>query len=104
MGGKEKITLETYAQMAYFERIIARANTRFMVMSGGQYELKRCTEEDNRGKNGLGLNVIDHYNGTERSVKTLSGGNPSRRPFHWHWGFPMRSRQAQAGSAWMPCL
>ena len=72
--GKEKITLETYAQMAYFERIIARANTRFMVMSGGQYELKRCTEEDNRGKNGLGLNVIDHYNGTERSVKTLSGG------------------------------
>ena len=74
VGGKEKITLETYAQMVYFERIIARANTRFMVMSGGQYELKRCTEEDNRGKNGLGLNVIDHYNGTERSVKTLSGG------------------------------
>ena len=74
VGGKEKITLETYAQMAYFERIIARANTRFMVMSGGQYELKRCTEEDNRGKNGLGLNVIDHYNGTERSIKTLSGG------------------------------
>ena len=74
VGGKEKITLETYAQMAYFERIIARANTRFMVMSGGQYELKRCTEEDNRGKNGLGLNVIDHYNGSERSVKTLSGG------------------------------
>lgn len=74
VGGKEKITLETYAQMACFERIIARANTRFMVMSGGQYELKRCTEEDNRGKNGLGLAVVDHYNGTERSVRTLSGG------------------------------
>lgn len=74
VGGKEKVTFETYVQMAYFERIIARANTRFMVMSGGQYELKRCVEEDNRGKSGLGLNVIDHYNGTERSVKTLSGG------------------------------
>lgn len=74
VSGKEKITFETYVQMAYFERIIARANTRFMVMSGGQYELKRCTEEDNRGKSGLGLNVIDHYNGTERSVRTLSGG------------------------------
>ncbi|MCD8168288.1 MAG: SMC family ATPase [Clostridiales bacterium] len=74
VGGKEKITFETFVQMAYFERIIARANTRFMVMSGGQYELKRCTEEDNRGKSGLGLNVIDHYNGTQRSVKTLSGG------------------------------
>uniref|UniRef100_UPI003566F2C4 AAA family ATPase n=1 Tax=Enterocloster aldenensis TaxID=358742 RepID=UPI003566F2C4 len=74
VGGKEKITFETYVQMAYFERIIARANTRFMVMSGGQYELKRCSEEDNRGKSGLGLNVIDHYNGTQRSVRTLSGG------------------------------
>lgn len=74
VGGKEKITFETYVQMAYFERIIARANTRFMIMSGGQYELKRCNEEDNRGKSGLGLNVVDHYNGTQRSVKTLSGG------------------------------
>ena len=74
VGGKEKITFETYVQMAYFVRIIARANTRFMVMSGGQYELKRCSEEDNRGKSGLGLNVVDHYNGTQRSVRTLSGG------------------------------
>lgn len=74
VGGKEKITFETYVQMAYFERIIARANTRFMVMSGGQYELKRCVEDDNRGKSGLGLSVIDHYNGTERSIRTLSGG------------------------------
>ena len=74
VGKKERITFEAYAQMAYFERIIARANTRFMIMSAGRYELKRCTEEDNRGKSGLGLAVIDHYNGTERSVKTLSGG------------------------------
>lgn len=72
--GKDKITFETYIQMAYFERIIARANARFMVMSGGQYELRRCVEEDSRGKSGLGLNVVDHYNGSERSVKTLSGG------------------------------
>lgn len=74
VGKKERITFEAYAQMAYFERIIARANTRFMVMSAGRYELKRCMEEDNRGKSGLGLSVIDHYNGSERSVKTLSGG------------------------------
>lgn len=74
VNGKDKITFETYVQMAYFERIIARANARFMVMSGGQYELKRCMEEDGRGKNGLGLSVIDHYNGSERSARTLSGG------------------------------
>ena len=67
--------LETYIQMTYFDRIINRANTRFMVMSGGQYELKRRKEaENNRSQSGLELDVIDHYNGTERSVKTLSGG------------------------------
>jgi exonuclease SbcC len=46
-----------------------------MVMSGGQYELKRRKEaDDKRSQTGLELDVIDHYNGTERSVKTLSGG------------------------------
>ena len=75
ISGKEKIMLETYIQMTYFDRIIARANTRFMVMSGGQYELKRRkVAENNRSQSGLDLDVIDHYNGTERSVKTLSGG------------------------------
>lgn len=75
IAGKEKIMLETYVQMTFFDRIIARANTRFMVMSDGQYELKRRREADNnRSQTGLELDVIDHYNGTERSVKTLSGG------------------------------
>lgn len=75
LSGKEKVMLETYIQMTYFDRIINRANTRFMVMSGGQYELKRKKEaENNRSQSGLELDVIDHYNGTERSVKTLSGG------------------------------
>ncbi len=75
IAGHEKIMLETYVQTTYFDRIIARANTRFMVMSGGQYELKRCAEAGNvRSQSGLDLNVIDHYNGSERSVKTLSGG------------------------------
>jgi len=61
--------------MAYFDRILARANVRLDTMSGGQYELKRREEEGNkREKIGLDLNVVDHYNGSERSVKTLSGG------------------------------
>ena len=75
LPGKEKIMLETYVQMAYFDRIIARANVRFLVMSGGQYELKRRREaENNRSQSGLELDVVDHYNGSQRSVKTLSGG------------------------------
>lgn len=73
--GKDKIMLETYIQTTYFDRIIEKANLRFMTMSGGHYELKRQGEAANaRSQSGLELGVIDHYNGTERSVKTLSGG------------------------------
>ena len=75
INGKEKIKLETYIQITYLNRIIQRANLRFMVMSGGRYELIRRNEAENRqSQSGLELNVIDHYNGSERSVKTLSGG------------------------------
>ena len=73
--GKDKITLEAYVQMSYFDRVIALANSRFIVMTDGRYELKRrWTSLDNRSKSGLELDVIDHYNGSERSVRTLSGG------------------------------
>ena len=72
---RKKIMLETYIQTAYFDRILGRANTRLLIMSGGQYELRRCARAgDNRSQTGLELEVIDHYNGTARSVKTLSGG------------------------------
>ena len=41
LSGKRKIELETYVQMAYFDRILRRANLRLMTMSSGQYELKQ---------------------------------------------------------------
>ncbi len=72
---KGKIMLETYVQMAYFERILERANLRLEIMSGGQYTLVRKRDtENNRSQSGLDLEVIDHYNGSLRHVKTLSGG------------------------------
>lgn len=75
ISGKEKITLETYIQATYFDRILNRANVRLMVMSDGQYELKRRELPGNRkSQSGLDLDVIDHYNGSERSADTLSGG------------------------------
>ncbi len=75
LAGKEKIPLETYVQTTYLDRILARANTRLMRMSDGQYELvRRSSPEDLRQKSGLELNVTDHYNGTERDVRSLSGG------------------------------
>lgn len=75
VAGKKRIMLETYVQMHYFDRILIRANTRLMMMTQGQYELVRCkSSEQLRSQTGLELDVIDHYNGTTRSVKTLSGG------------------------------
>ena len=75
LSGKEKIMLETYIQMNYFDRIIQRANTRLMIMTDGQYDLIRRKEALSKsGQSGLDLDVIDHYNGSHRSVNSLSGG------------------------------
>ena len=75
LTGKERISLETYVQQTFFERILDRANTRLMVMSCGQYELRRREEPGKgSGQAGLELDVMDHYSGSLRSVNTLSGG------------------------------
>lgn len=75
LQGKAKIDLETYVQTTYFDRILERANLRLQKMSGGQYDLKRRRDTDNKqSKSGLELDIVDHINATERSVNTLSGG------------------------------
>ena len=44
-------------------------------MTSGRYELlRRQGAENQRSRSGLELNVLDHYEGGQRSVKTLSGG------------------------------
>ena len=40
VSSKDKIQFETYDQMTYFDRMIKRANKRFLKMSDGQYELE----------------------------------------------------------------
>ena len=73
--GKDKVAIETYIQMNYFDRIIDRANARLRIMTGGKYDLVRRKEALNKsGQSGLDLDVIDHHNGSHRSVKSLSGG------------------------------
>ena len=74
LAGKEKIRLETYIQAAFFDRILQRANIRLQKMSGGQYDLKRRRTAGHKAQSGLELDIVDHVNGTERSVNTLSGG------------------------------
>ncbi|MBQ0100441.1 MAG: SMC family ATPase [Lachnospiraceae bacterium] len=75
ISGTDKVTLETYVQAHYFDRVIARANTRFLIMSDGQFEfVRRKTASNKQSQSGLDLNVIDHYVGSEREVGSLSGG------------------------------
>lgn len=70
---------------------------RLMTMTGGQYELVRKKEQDTRqGKVGLDLNVTDHYNGSQRSVKTLSGGESFMASLSLPWGLSDEI-QARAG-------
>ena len=94
VSGKDRITLETYIQTSYFEMILNRANTRLMIMTNGQYEFKRRENADNfRSKSGLDIDVIDHYNSSIRSVKTLSGGESFKAALSLALGF---SEQVQS--------
>ena len=75
LQGKDRISLETYVQTYYFDRVIKRANRRLIKISGGQYEFARTDESrDKRSHYGLDLEVIDHYGGSRRPVSSLSGG------------------------------
>ena len=75
LGGRDKVTLETYVQMMYFDRVLLRANERLRRMTDGQYELRRREQADNqRSQTGLDMEVIDHNGGAARDVRTLSGG------------------------------
>ncbi len=75
VSGKDKVELETFIQTTYFDQIIAKANLRLLDMTDGQYELiRQGVASSKRSESGLDLDVVDHYNGTSRSVRTLSGG------------------------------
>lgn len=75
LAGKDRISLETFVQTYYFDRVIKRANRRLIMISGGQYEFARSGQSrDKRSHYGLDLEVVDHYGGSRRPVSTLSGG------------------------------
>lgn len=69
------ISFERYVLSLYLDNILKFANTRFLEMSEDRYLLQRNTEYiKGNMKKGLELNIYDNYNGTIRSVQTLSGG------------------------------
>ena len=74
-SSKEKITLQEYVQIAYLDRMIHKANERYLSMSNQQYQLVRSAgSKDKRSHDALDLDVIDYTNGSVRPVSSLSGG------------------------------
>lgn len=69
-----KLTLETYVQLHFFDQVLHKANIRLTRMTEGQYTLVRTANSSNQSDHNLDLDVVDSWNGTQRSVNTLSGG------------------------------
>ncbi|MFO7888174.1 MAG: SMC family ATPase [Eubacteriales bacterium] len=73
-NGMDKLSLERFVQIEFFEDIINAANQRLKKMTEERYYMKRAEEYTRRRQIGLDLDVFDNYTGKTRSVKTLSGG------------------------------
>lgn len=98
LNGIEKLSLETYAQLRLFDEVVRRANVRLFAMTGGRYELRRQMEAENkRSKTGLGLDVVDHYSGTLRNVRTLSGGEAFKASLALALGLADETESASGG-------
>lgn len=73
--GKDAVSFETFLQITYFQQILMSANRRLSVMSNQRYELSRKEQSsDKRMQSGLDLDILDHYTGKKRDVRSLSGG------------------------------
>lgn len=71
----DRLVFEQYVLASYFEDILNAANLRLLTMTNSRYELMRSTQvNDARRKDSLDIEVLDHYTGKKRSVKSLSGG------------------------------
>lgn len=73
----EHISIETFVQRYYLQRILDSANVHFRRMSGEQYELRLIDENQavtGRTDRGLDFMVYSTVADSEREIKTLSGG------------------------------
>lgn len=79
VNNKERLSLETFVQLHYFDCVIERANERLSFMTRGQYELKRRrTPGRANQKFGLDLDIEDYFcpdpDARSRAVSSISGG------------------------------
>lgn len=76
-GGEnsKKLSFERYVLATFLDEILLQANVRLDRMTDHRFQLLRSEELAKRGaQSGLDLEVLDHFTGRKRSVRTLSGG------------------------------
>ncbi len=104
VSGKMKLSLEAFVQAAYLDKILRKANLRLMKMSSGRYEMIRCTDIDKlNAQTGLEIDVIDHFTGCRRKVKSLSGGESFMASLSLALGLSDEIQSA-AGGIHLDCL
>ncbi|MBQ9016058.1 MAG: SMC family ATPase [Firmicutes bacterium] len=74
-GDGGKLSFDRYIMGATFREILARANIRLEILSGGQYEMVHQSQGYRRNaKAGLDIEVLDRNTGRQRESGSLSGG------------------------------
>ena len=67
--------LSAWVLVARLEEVLRATNPRLAAISSGRYELVAVPDDGTQSrKSGLGLRIVDHDTDTERSARTLSGG------------------------------
>lgn len=67
--------LSSWVLVSRLDDVLAAANPRLLVISGGRYELTSSPDDGTSSrKSGLGLRIVDHFTEQIRSPQTLSGG------------------------------
>ncbi|MEY8437441.1 SMC family ATPase [Atopobiaceae bacterium 24-176] len=74
VGALRNVDFETYLQAAWFDAVLAAANRRLSVMTGGRYSLVRRSGAHGKAQAGLDIDVEDAFTGKSRQAGTLSGG------------------------------
>ncbi|GAB2575049.1 AAA family ATPase [Gracilibacillus alcaliphilus] len=70
-----RLSFERFVLSTFLDEILLQANIRLSQMTDHRFQLLRSEALAKRGaQSGLDLEVLDHYTGKQRSVKTLSGG------------------------------
>ncbi|MBM4057646.1 MAG: SMC family ATPase [Planctomycetes bacterium] len=70
----ERLSLHRWVLGAVLEQVVAHATVILRQMTRGRYELVRAEPATRSVAAGLDIDVLDHWTGTCRGARTLSGG------------------------------